>query len=622
MKQVVGLVIGLALLGGGTPRLHAGYLIENVPYPAELRGGISAVAFTPAGALVVATRHGEIWIRTDATAPDATPTWRRFARGLDEPMALIADSERRLYVAHRPELLRVTDTDGDGTADTFDALGARWGLSHNYHEFFFGLVRDHAGNFYGAPSLDSTVTRDAAHLAAYPTLPVRGPRNLDHVIEPAGHRSETPWRGWVVRIGPDGSFTPFASGFRQTNGMGLSPDGELFVTDNQGDYKPSTGLLHVAAGDFHGHAASLKWEPGYDPAALTTAQLWQRLKTPAVVFPHGPMGQSPGQPAWDTTDGRFGPYAGQVFVGDYSRLVVRATLENVAGTWQGACFPFLGRNELPGYVTGDRLKSGVTRAAFAPDGSLYLGATAGWGAGEDGLQRVRWDGRAALEVRDWRLTDRGFRLTFTRPLNAASLASPASYRLTRFRYYYHVKYGSPWIDEAPVTVSAVHAAADGRGVELIVDELPPGYIYELSVAALRTPEGEPIANPLGYYTLNRRHDGTGTVGGTTRLPRADESAPGAKQAGLNLATPAALIAAGERIYHTYCVGCHQPDGRGVPGGAANFVDDRSRLAKSDAELLAVIERGNEAKAMPAFGAILGLDQRRAALAYVRATFGK
>jgi mono/diheme cytochrome c family protein len=59
----------------------------------------------------------------------------------------------------------------------------------------------------------------------------------------------------------------------------------------------------------------------------------------------------------------------------------------------------------------------------------------------------------------------------------------------------------------------------------------------------------------------------------------------------------------------------------VPGGAANFVDDRTRLAKSDAELLAVIEHGLEAKAMPAFGAILSLDQRRAALAYVRATFG-
>ena len=83
----------------------------------------------------------------------------------------------------------------------------------------------------------------------------------------------------------------------------------------------------------------------------------------------------------------------------------------------------------------------------------------------------------------------------------------------------------------------------------------------------------------------------------------------------------ALFAAGEKIYRAYCVGCHQPDGRGVPGGAANFADDRTRLAKEDAALLAIIEQGNEAKGMPAFEAILSPIQRRAALAYVRAAFG-
>ena len=599
---------------------RAGYVIEDVPRPPQLRGGISAVAFTPAGSLVLATRHGEIWIRREGATPPEAAAWRRFARGLDEPMGLVAESERVIYIAHRPELLRAADTDGDGAADTFDALGARWGLTHNYHEFFFGLTRDRAGNFYGAPSLTSTAARTEGRSASSDP-PVRGRRDLAPVLEPSGHLSTTPWRGWAVRIGPDGAFEPLASGFRQPNGVALSPGGELFVTDNQGDYKPSTGLLHVERGDFHGHPASLKWEPGYNAAGLTIEKLWQRLKTPAVVFPHGAMGISPGEPVWDTTGGRFGPFAGQVFVGDHSRLVVRSTLEQVAGAWQGACFPFLGRNELPGCVSGARLKAGLTRAAFAPDGSLYLGATAGWGAGEDGLQRVRWDGRAALEIQDLRLTDRGFRLIFTRPLSPDSIANPAACELNRFRYYYHVKYGSPWIDEARVPVTAVLPAADHRSVELVVEGLLPGFVYELSVPALRTPDGERIANPLAYYTANRLRDGTRAIGGTTRLPRPDESSAGAKEALADLTSPTAVIAAGEKTYRTFCVACHQPDGRGVPGGAANFVDDRSRLAKTDAELLATIEHGNEAKAMPAFGAILSPGQRRAALAYLRATFG-
>ncbi|MEY4090689.1 MAG: hypothetical protein RJB55_2960, partial [Verrucomicrobiota bacterium] len=373
--------------------------------------------------------------------------------------------------------------------------------------------------------------------------------------------------------------------------------------------------------DFHGHAASLKWEPALSPESATPAALWRRLKTPAVVFPHGPMGTSPGQPVWDTTGGRFGPFAGQVFTGDYSRLVVRASLEQVAGVWQGACFPFLGRNEAPPHVTGARLKGGGTRAAFAPDGSLWIACTAGWGAGEDGLQRVRWDGRAGLEILDIILAPRGLRVSFTRPLPVAELARTAAYEVNRFRYYYQSKYGSPPIDEARVKVVAARPASDGKSVELEFDELLAGFIHEVSVPTLQAADGERIANPLGYYTVNTLPDGTRPVGGTTRLPRPGETAMTARDAANKGTSREALFSAGEKIYRAYCVGCHQPDGRGVPGGAANFVDDRTRLAKEDAALLAIIDQGNEAKGMPAFGAILSPIQRRAALAYVRAAFG-
>lgn len=619
-RRVVAL-LALSLVTSSS--IHAGYRVENVPYPAEIREGISAVTFTPSGTLVIATRLGEIWMR----APEREGkegAWRRFARGLDEPMGLVAESDRVVYVAHRPELLRATDRDGDGRAETFDSLGGQWGLSQNYHEFFFGLARDRTGNFYGAPSLDSTVTSSPQHKAQYPTLPVRGTRNLGDVLEPSGHRSETEWRGWVVRVTKDGQLEPLASGFRQPNGIALSPEGELFVTDNQGDYKPSTGLLHVAPGDFHGHVGSLKWDANFNANKPSLEALWRRLKTPAVVFPHGPMGTSPGEPVWDLTAGKFGPYAGQIFTGDYSRLLVRASLEQVAGTWQGVCFPFLGRNETAEYVSGARLKAGATRAAFGPDGALYVAATAGWGAGEDGLQRITWDGAIAPDVRDVKLTDRGFALTFTRAMNSDTLAPPANYEINRFRYYYHVKYGSPWIDEARVPVTEVRPSPDGLAAELVLAELKPGFVYELSLPTLRTTDGKPLANPLGYYTVNRLKNGESAVGGTTRLPRPDETSMTARDAAAaETATTASLVAAGEKVYRFYCVACHQPDGRGmpVPGGAANFVEDKTRLAKTDAQLLEVIANGNEAKAMPAFGAILPPGQRRAVLAYIRETFG-
>ena len=605
---VVFAVAALAL----APAARAGYRIENVPVPPDLRGGISAVGFTPAGTLVIATRYGEIWMRR------ATGAWHLFARGLNEPMGFVAESDRVVYVAHRPELLKCTDTDGDGRADTFDALGASWGISNNYHEFFFGLKRDRAGTFFGVVGLISSGDK-------LPLNPpeVRGTINEKPLLDITGHRADLPWRGWAVSISPDGKFTPIASGFRQANGVGLSPEGELFVSDNQGDYKPSCGLLHVAAGDFHGHVASLKWDPTVDLKNFTTELAWQRSKSPAVVFPHGPMGVSSGEPVWDTTGGQFGPFAGQVFTGDFSRLVVRASLEKVAGAWQGVCFPFLGRNETAPAVTGEKLVAGAMRAVFAPDGSLYLGATGGWGGGADGLQRVVWDGRAPAEVRDVKLTDRGFALTFTKPMAAAALAKIANYEVNRFRFYYHYKYGSPWVDEAKMAVKEVRASADGLAAELIVAELKPGFVYEFSVPALRTADNEALANPLAYYTANRLLNGERTIGGTARLPRPDEASLDAKAADAKAtASPDALIAAGEKVYRLYCVPCHQPDGHGIPGGAANFVDDKSRLAKSDTDLLKVIASGVEAKGMPAFEVILAAPQRKAVLAYIRATFGE
>ncbi len=601
----------LVAVFASVPPARAGYTIETIARPAELRGGITAVGFTPSGTLVVTTRYGEIWMRSPAGA------WRCFARGLSEPLGLVVESDRVVYVAHRPELLKCADTDGDGRADTFDALGGQWGISHNYHEFFFGVRRDAAGDFLGVIGLTSLGDKLPITQAE-----VRGTLDPRPVLATAGHHADLPYRGWAVKISPDGKMTPLATGFRQPNGVGLSPAGELFVNDNQGEYKPSCGLLHVAPGDFHGHVAGLKWEPGFDPKSFTTEQAWRRYKGPAVVFPHGPMGVSGGEPVWDTTAGKFGPFAGQVFVGDYTRLVIRASLEQIAGTWQGACFPFLGRNEAAPFVTGEKLLAGVMRAAFAPDGSLWLGATGGWGAGADGLQRVVFDGTVPPEPHDVRLTARGFRVTFTRPMSAATLAAAANFEVNRFRYYYQHKYGSPWVDEARVAVTAARPSADGRAVDLDLADLQPGFVYELSVAALRTAAGEPLANPLAYYTANRLLDGRRAVGDTTRLPRPDENAPTAKEeAAVATTSPAALLAAGEKVYRLYCVACHQPDGRGIPGGAANFRDDKTRLAKSDAELLKIIADGNDQKGMPAFGAIATAGQRKAVLAYIRATFG-
>lgn len=80
---------------------------------------------------------------------------------------------------------------------------------------------------------------------------------------------------------------------------------------------------------------------------------------------------------------------------------------------------------------------------------------------------------------------------------------------------------------------------------------------------------------------------------------------------------------GSKVYGTYCVPCHQADGRGKEGTlAANFVDDKERMAQADDVLLGSIKNGKQGKigAMPPWGATLKEQEIHDVLAYVRKTF--
>jgi len=117
----------------------------------------------------------------------------------------------------------------------------------------------------------------------------------------------------VYEITPQGVFVPFATGFRQAMGLGLSPEGELFATDVSGSWVPTSVLLHVQKGRFYSHPDGLKWDPNFEGRQVT-AEMIRQMRTPPVVYvPRGPMGSALGQPVWDTTGGRFGPFGGQNF---------------------------------------------------------------------------------------------------------------------------------------------------------------------------------------------------------------------------------------------------------------------------------------------------------------------
>lgn len=466
------------------------YAVETIPLPADLVPEIGAIAFCDATRLWVGSRRGLVWRVTLPPAPGARlARWDLFARGLHEVTGLLAGAdEREVIVAERPALTRARDQDGDGRAELYDSLSEEWGLSGNYHEYTFGPVADGAGGFFVGLGCAS----DAA--GVFPIL--RG--ELSPVGRVGRMYSAVPWRGWILHVAADGTTTPWANGLREPNGMGLSPAGELFVTDNQGDWLGTSALHRVVRGGFHGHAISRVWEPGFagDPLALPVEELDRARVKPVIEFPHGRCCSSPTQPAWFPDGGRFGPFDGQIVVGDIpAARLLRVALEQVDGAWQGAVIPFLERAGL---------RTGCNRLAFAPDGaSLWIGqGSRGWAEGE-GLQRVVWNGVEPFAIARVRARPGGFALELTAPVDPASIAGPAVLSVQHWRYLYHRPYGSPEVDLVVEAGARLAAGADARTLEIALPELHEDKIYELALRGVKCRDGRALEGDVAWYTVRR-----------------------------------------------------------------------------------------------------------------------
>jgi hypothetical protein len=309
-----------------------------------------------------------------------------------------------------------------------------------------------------------------------------------------------PYRGWCFQVTPEGKFIPFASGVRSPAGIGINKRGEIFYTDNQGDWNCTSTLHHVVKGRFYGHPSSLTDHPDFVGKNLNriTAEEYDHLRQrPAIYLPHGELSNSPGEPVFNETGGKFGPFEDQVFIGDQTKSnMMRAVLERVGGEYQGVVFDF-----------ANPLQCGVIRSRFASDGSLWIGQTGrGWRSVGDkifGLQRIHWDGKTIpMEMLSVSLTKTGFRIQFTKAVNREAAGNLANYAIKHWGYIYQAEYGSPKVGLTDVIPTAVKISADNRSVEL---ELPliKERVYQLTLSAIAGEDGTPMTNATGYYTLNR-----------------------------------------------------------------------------------------------------------------------
>lgn len=474
-----------------TAQLPAGYSIENYYPPKDNYGRDQlfealGLALTRDGTIVVGTRTAGIWRIVGGE-------WRLFAEGLFDSLGVVAEDAKGLTVVagQKPELTRISDTNGDGIADRFDTLFDAHSYHGNYHTYMHGPVRGPDGSYYFALNL--------AHDGAGTTYNVGG----QYMGTWGG------FSGWAIRSQGAGKFELFANGLRSPASMAFDPQGGLWYADNQGEYVGTSKLFQLRKDRFYGHPSSLVDLPGMTPQSPQIAwdQWAARKEREVILFPHNRVANAPGNPVWIPRK-TFEPFVGQMLIGDQTQSnLLRVVTEEVDGVEQGSVMPFFAG-----------LESGVMRPLFLRDGSLLLGQTGrGWqakGGKIASLQHVRWDGKTiAPAIAAVLAIPGGLRIDLTQPLTAA--ASDTSLRsalaLESWTYRDAPDYGSDELDLHAEGIASIELSADRKAISVKLASIEQkqvhphqtGRVYHLALSTVNLFGANAPEQLQAYYTLHR-----------------------------------------------------------------------------------------------------------------------
>ncbi|HUG93593.1 MAG TPA: ThuA domain-containing protein [Planctomycetaceae bacterium] len=397
------------------------------------------------GDAAVCTVHGDVWRVSGIDDGLENLSWRRFATGLFQPLGLKI-VEDRVYVLGRDQITRLEDRDGNGEADFYGCLTNAWTTSPGGHDYVACLETDPDGNFYFVHATQG-----------------------------------------LLRVTPDGAnVSVVATGFRNPNGLGVGPNGEITVAPQEGEWTPASNIALVRPDGHYGYKGPRVTPDrplGYD--------------RPLCWIPRLADNSSGGQ-AW-VTSGRWGPLAGELLHFSYGQCRMMLVLREASGgEWQGGTvdFPL-------------DFESGAMRGRFHPlDGQLYVTGLRGWTtrAVRDGcLQRVRYTDRAVDMPVALQTMLNGLAITFTRPLDRESAEDPGSFALKAWNYRYSEAYGSPELKPSrpgeegrdQLDVLSATLLDDGRTVFLEVADLQP--VNQLAISyTLRAADGAAIEQTISY----------------------------------------------------------------------------------------------------------------------------
>ncbi len=170
------------------------------------------------GDLLFSSLKGQVWRAIDTDRDGLPDTIQALSDELAAPYG-VRDHGKTIDVINKNGLLRLSDFGEDGRAQRVEVVADGWGHSEDYHDWAVALVPDGDQGYYvGLPCRQNERADAAARL-----------------------------RGWVVHLlgrEPTESnprryaIEPFSGGVRFPMGLARNCDGELFASDNQGNFQP------------------------------------------------------------------------------------------------------------------------------------------------------------------------------------------------------------------------------------------------------------------------------------------------------------------------------------------------------------------------------------------------
>lgn len=419
-----------------TPGSQRPYAVDDIGLPLNNPWNAllfcSGHDFLPDGSALVCTMQGDVWhvsgLET-GRSHGGTAIWKRFASGLHQPLGLIV-ADDGIFVQCRDQLTRLVDLNGDQEADFYECYSNAFQTSAAGHDYVCGLQRDSDGNFYTA----------------------------------SGNQG-------LIRISADGQIVDVvATGFRNPDGIGMTPDGFLTVPVSEGGWTPASAINEVRIPTSHSPIHSQDLPPHF---GFHGPRNNEPPELPLAYLPRGIDNSSGGQVTAESV--RFGPLAGQLLHLSFGTgswfLVLR---DEVNGQRQGAVIP----------LTGD-FPSGVHRGRFrTSDGQLYVSGMKGWGTytpGDGCFQRVRFTGDLCQIPTGFHVHENGIMVDFAHALDAEVASRLTGQFAQCWNYRYSGAYGSPEFSASHpgvvghdvLPIVGAHIQHDGKSVFLEIPDLQP-----------------------------------------------------------------------------------------------------------------------------------------------------